>query len=458
MTLAHVDNVTFLPSGAARPALRDLTLTVDAGTITLVRGSSGGGKSTLLRTFSGLVPHFRGGTFAGRVLVDGIDTRRASVAELGQVVGSVFQDPETQAVRSTVSSDISFGLESRGVEPSAIPAAIAAALRRVDAEHLAERRIATLSGGERQRVAIAGAIAHRPKLLVLDEPTSQLDAAGITALCAVLHDLAADGVGIVVSEHNDHRMSLDPDQAIWMEDGGCVTPPVSPPASSARSSPPSGNVLIAVRGLRVSLGDRDVLHATDLDVRSGEVLAVTGGNGSGKTTLLRTLVGVQEAADGHITINGRDASDLSAEERAESIAYLPQDGGRRLLRERVADEIADAVWTTAAGAAEATRDLELSAFADRHPMDLSVGERERVAIAAVLASSRPVLLLDEPTRGMDPQRRRRMGAVLRRYAARGAAVVVVTHDRQLVSEIADRHLSIVNGTVRPARTGEVVVT
>ncbi len=457
MTLARAENVSFWPTGSAVPALDDVSLSVDAGTITLIRGSSGAGKSTLLRALSGLVPHFHGGTFAGRVIVDGHDTRRTSVAELGRFVGSVFQDPEVQAVRSTVHSDIAFGLESHRVASADIPAATRAALRRIGGEHLVDRSIATLSGGERQRVAIASAIALRPKLLTLDEPTSQLDASGVAALRILLHDLAADGVGVVVAEHDDHRMSLDPEREIWMEGGRCVAePPAPPPRPQVR--PQTGDVLLAVRGLRVAFGECTVLTSCDLDVRAGEVLAVTGDNGSGKSTLLRALVGVQEIAGGRIAIDGRPADDLGVEDRAGHLAYLPQDGGRRLLRDRVDEEVADTVWATPTSAGEALADLDLAAFTDRHPLDLSVGERERVAIATVLATSRPVLLLDEPTRGMDPVRRRRMGEALRRRAERGAAVVVVTHDDRLVHEIADRRLILVRGGLHPVPVaGEVTV-
>ena len=449
MTIATVDHVSFLPSGATAPALDGVSMTIERGTITLVRGASGAGKSTLLRTLSGLVPHFHGGTFSGRVTVDGHDTRTTSVASLGQMVGSVFQDPETQSVRGVVDSDVAFGLECRAVPTGAIAGAVQDALRRIGAGHLSGRTIASLSGGERQRVAIAAAIATGPMILTLDEPTSQLDDAGGDVLCGVLRDLAADGMAIVIAEHNDHRLDLDPDHAIWMDAGRCVDVPHFPPPRP-QSPPQTGDVRLSVRGLSVSFGDRPILAGCGLEVRSGEVVAITGPNGCGKSTLLRALIGVQAVQAGHVAAGSIDLTEATAEDRAEHLAFLPQDGGRRLLRERVEDEVADSVWATAASVGQAMDDLDVARFRGRHPLDLSVGERERIAIATVLATKRPVLLLDEPTRGMDPVRRRAMADVLRRRAARGAAVVLVTHDSRLVDEIADRHLSLDAGVLVPA--------
>lgn len=447
-TIALLDRVSFWPAGAATPALDDVSLTISPGTITLLRGPSGSGKSTLLRTLSGLVPYYHGGTFAGRVVVDGHDTRQASVAELGALVGSVFQDPETQSIRSLVASDVAFGLENRAVPAETIPGVVRDALVRIGASHLADRHISSLSGGERQRVAIASALVTNPVLLTLDEPTSQLDDAGIAALSAILEELRADGVAVVIAEHNDHRLPLHPDATVWMERGRVVDPPAT--AGAVPPGPPLlGDVRLAVRGLSVALGDRTVLDTCDLDVHAGEVLAVTGANGSGKSTLLRAIVGAQAADSGTVLIDGADVGDDSIEDRAARIAYLPQDGGRRLLRERVRDEVADSVFATPASVDMAIADLDLAPLADRHPLDLSVGERERVAIAATLATERPVILLDEPTRGMDHARRRRLATVVRDHARRGAAVLLITHDTHLADEVADRRLTLVDGSLRP---------
>lgn len=450
MTVATLDHVSFWPPGATTPALDDVSHTFSAGTITLVRGASGSGKSTLLRALSGLVPHFHGGTFQGRVTVVGHDTRRASVAEIGQVVGSVFQDPETQTIRGTARSDVAFGLECHAVASDAIPGAVTAALARVGAEHLADRAIASLSGGERQRVAIAGALAVRPKLLTLDEPTSQLDDAGSAALCRALEALAAEGMSIVVAEHNDHRLPLTVDETIWM-DHGRFTAPVPAPTIHPQGHPQIGDVSLSLREVSVALGERPILRACTLDVHAHEIVAIVGANGSGKSTLLRTAVGLTSPTDGRVIVNGRDITEDPTEVRAATMAFLPQDAGRRLLTERVIDEVANTPWATDDRVTRALADGDLTTFANRHPLDLSVGERERVAIATVVAAGRPVMLLDEPTRGMDPVRRQRLAETLIRHAAAGAAIVVATHDHHL-AQMAHRVVTMRDGVLQKATT------
>lgn len=448
MIVASVEALSFWPGRAEHPALDEVSLEISAGEVVLLQGPSGGGKSTLLRALAGLVPHFHGGRFAGRVVVGGHDTRRASPARLATVVGSVFQDPETQAVRATVCRDVAFGLENLGVATEQIPGRVRQSLARVAAEHLHDRAIGTLSGGERQRVAIAGALAMRPRLLLLDEPTSQLDDAGVAALQRTIAGLAASGVAVVVAEHHADRMAPIADRTVRLDTGrlgGCGTP-----VDAGTPSGCAGRELLRIEGVEARYGECAVLTRAALSLASGTITALHGPNGSGKSTLARVIAGLHSAHLGRVIVDGQDVTSQPAETRAAVIGFLPQDAGRWLLRESVGDELAFAAWRRSVGERQSRvqalmAELDLTALAAHNPLDLSVGERERVALAAVLVADPRVIVLDEPSRGMDPARRVLLADALRRRVACGAAVLIATHDGAFARAIADRHIEIVEG-------------
>ena len=246
MSLATTRALHFTYGGASAPALRGIDLDVSAGEVLLLEGPSGEGKSTLLRALCGLVPHFHGGRFSGTVTVAGLDTLHADPARICRLAGMVFQDPEGQAVLGSVDRDVAFGLESAGLAPEAIPARVGVALEMAGATHLRGRSIATLSGGERQRVALAAVLAPGPGLVLLDEPTSQLDDEAAAALMATLRGLALDaGAAIVMSEHRADRTREVADRVIAIRNGRCADPdapapvagpsPVTPGHARARS-------------------------------------------------------------------------------------------------------------------------------------------------------------------------------------------------------------------------------
>ncbi len=449
MIVADVQALSFWPGRSDRPALDRVSLQIARGEVIVVQGPSGGGKSTLLRALSGLVPHFHGGRFAGRVVVGGYDTRTTEAAKLATVVGSVFQDPEAHAVRSTVDRDVAFGLENLGVAADQIPVRVREALALVDAAHLQRRAIDTLSGGERQRVAIAGALALRPQLLLLDEPTSQLDDRGVAALQRTIRALAASGVAVVVAEHHADRLEHLADRTVCLAAGrlGGTEAPVDAGVPSGCA----GHELLRIEGLEARYGDCAVLTRVALTLAAGTVTALHGANGSGKSTLARVIAGLHPAHLGRVIVDGRDVTAEPTQTRAAAIGFLPQDAGRWLLRERVEDELAFAAWRCADAERQSRVDavmteLDLTMPA-AHPLDLSVGERERVALAAVLVADPQVIVLDEPSRGMDPARRALLGNALRRRSQRGAAVLVATHDRGFADAIADRHVEVVEGRI-----------
>jgi energy-coupling factor transport system ATP-binding protein len=440
VALASIHHLSFSYPGRA-PALRDVSVELEPGEVVAVLGPSGSGKSTLVRALAGLVPHFHGGRFEGRVEVCGQDTRRARPADLAGRVATVFQDPEDQVVFGRVDDEVAFGLENVGAPPAEIAPRAQAALAALGAEHLLGRRIAELSAGELQRVCLASALALEPELLLLDEPTSQLDPDAAVGLVRLASGL---GVAVVMSEQRPAGPLEVCDRVLFLEEGRIVLDAERDEAARwlARNRPayldrhpdppqsPAPGALVC-RLDEVSFayrGGPPVLEETTLELRAGEVVALVGPNGSGKTTLAKVAAGLLEPAGCTIERHGR-------------AAYLSQDPGRYLVRDRVGEEVALGVDGDLARASAALATVGLAGFEERHPRDLSSGERERLALASVLVTEPDLLILDEPTRGVDPERKDELAALLRARAT-GRATLVVTHDLVFAAEVADRTVSL----------------
>jgi energy-coupling factor transport system ATP-binding protein len=438
VALAQVDRLTFSYPGAERPALSDVSMQVEAGQVVALLGPSGSGKSTLLRALAGLVPHFHGGRFAGRVEVAGRDTRRFRPADLADQVASLFQDPEDQVVFGRVENEVAFGLENLGTPPAEIWPRVHGALADAGIARLAERRTETLSAGELQRVCLAAVLAVGPSLLLLDEPTSQLDPPGAEAIL----DLACElGSAVIVSEQRpalplercdrvlfveDGRLTLDVprDGALARLDAAYLPRAAEIPAEGVGE----GETLIRLENVTYAYDTTPVLDAVSLELRRGEVVALTGPNGVGKTTLAKIVAGLLEPQPGTVDRRGR-------------VCYLSQDPGRYLVTERAEQEVALAVGGNLERARKALARVGLSGLEERHPRDLSSGERERLALACVLVAEPDVLVLDEPTRGVDPPRKTELAGLLRREA-RHRATLVVTHDRVFAGDVADRAIEL----------------
>ena len=435
MALACVSDLTYRYPRRDRPALERVSLEIEPGEIVCMLGPSGSGKSTLLRALAGLVPHFHGGSFAGRVEVAGRDTRTARPSDLAGTVASVFQDPEDQVVFTGVQHEVQFGLENVGVDPLEIPARAREALRAMDAEHLADRKTHELSAGELQRVCVASALALRPQLLLLDEPTSQLDPDAAGALFDAVGRL---GCAVVVSEQrpalplercdrmvfvDEGRIVVDATQAEGLRWLGETRPTFLEHEPVHVAAALEGDLVLRVAGASYTYGEREVA-VPDLDVCRGEIVALLGPNGSGKTTLAKLAAGLLEPASGAILLAGR-------------ASYLSQDPGRYVVAERVDEEVALGVGGDREQARRALGLVDLAGFDHRHPRDLSSGERERLALASVLVTEPDLLVLDEPTRGMDPERKLELAALLRSQAEL-RATLVVTHDAVFAADVADR--------------------
>ncbi len=440
MALARVDRLTFTYPDAGTPALRDVSLDIEPGEVVAVLGPSGSGKSTLLRAFAGLVPHFHGGRFEGRVEIAGLDTRSARPAELAGTVASVFQDPEEQIVLSRVIPEVAFGLENVGTPPADILRRVHEALAAVGADHLADRAVAELSGGELQRVCLASAVALRPKLLLLDEPISQLDPGGADAF---LEHVVALGIAVLMSDHRPRRVLEHADRVVFLDAGRVVLDATVPAAEDwlGRSRPiwlgASGNGRAATQGeplcrlegvqfaYRAGL---PVVDGVDLELCRGEIVALGGANGTGKTTIAKLAAGLLAPDAGTAELRGR-------------AAMLLQDPSRYCIRERADEEVAVGVRGDRRRALAALAELGLAGMESRHPRDLSTGERERLALASVLVTDPDVLVLDEPTRGVDPQRKAELAELLRAGSER-RATLVVTHDEEFARIVADRSITL----------------
>jgi energy-coupling factor transport system ATP-binding protein len=476
------------------PVLRHVEWAIDEGAFVLVAGESGSGKSTMLRCLNGLVPHFSGGRFGGEVVVNGLDTQHNGPRALSRSVGFVFQDPDAQRVATIVEDELAFGMEQVGESRLTMRKRVEEVLDLIGIAPLRHRDISTLSGGERQRVAVAAALTLQPRLLVLDEPTSQLDPWGaeevITALERLNHEL---GLTIVLAEHRLERVlpvadrmraftprgmvdgaprevirSLDDEmlppiprlgRALeWTpipltvkegrrrlnEAGGIPRPLTDDPVA------PAGEPIVRLTKVNAAHGRRRVLRDLSLEVRPGEIVALMGRNGSGKTTLLRSLMGFHRADSGQISVAGIDVNHSDPADIAGTVGYLPQRPSSILFNETLRAELAFTLrYKRGVGrdADELLRELDLLSLADRDPRDFSAGEQERAALAAVLVADPAVLLLDEPTRGMDYRRKRSLAAMLRRRNQGGVVTIMATHDVELVAETATRVVLLGEGDI-----------
>jgi energy-coupling factor transport system ATP-binding protein len=493
--LLSFHDVTYRYPGVADPALDGVSFALEEGEFCLLAGLSGHGKSTVLRTACGLVPHFHGGNFAGSVVVAGHNAREHGPALLGRVAGALFQDPETQLVTSTVRAEIALTLESRGQSSAEVARGVEEVALALGIDHLLDRGTYDLSGGEKQRVALAAAIASRPPLVLLDEPTSQLDPVAGDELLGLLRRLNEEWeTTILLAEHRLERCLHAANRVIALERGrvvhdgsprtflqwsGRCAPALQTPAAklfslSGLSHPPvgvrearaalrqrgllpegagapqvgpprpkrsrrRGEDALSMRGVWHELRDGPaLLRGVTLKLRPGETVSLMGRNGAGKSTLLRHAAGLLAPTRGRISCAGR-------------VALLLQNPGDYFLHHRVRDEASPA----------ALREAGLADLGARHPRDLSGGERQRLALAIVAGAgaadeaegdgsahqTAAVIALDEPTRGMDRDAKTELARELRRRADTGQAVIVATHDPEFAAACAQRAVLLADGRV-----------
>jgi energy-coupling factor transport system ATP-binding protein len=493
-------NVTFRYPKSDVPVLKSLNLSITEGEFVLVAGRSGSGKSTLLRTLNGLVPHFSGGRIAGQTIVSGHEPIREGPHAMSPVVGFVQQDPESQFVVNVVEDEVAFALENQGLSLTVMRERSDTVLEQLDIADLRHRRINTLSAGQKQRVAIASVLSLQPRILALDEPTSQLDPQAAEEVLITLQQLNRDlGLTVVLSEHRLERVIRYADRVVYLPAPGeppiagrpkdvLLRMPFAPPlvelakalgwhplpltikqaqrfVGHAQHSPAElpkatkhgRGASIDARDLWYSYNGSPALRGVSLRVNKGELVALMGRNGAGKTTLLKNLVGLVQPSEGWVVVEGLDTHIEPLEKMIQHVGYVPQDPSSLLFADTVRDELDFTRRAHGLPPVEHEQWLKrvgLSGLGGRYPRDLSVGERQRVALAAILVAEPELLLLDEPTRGLDPLEKQALCAFLQEQCQQGRTVVLATHDVELAAKAAQRVIVMSEGQIMldgPAR-------
>lgn len=487
LSFSYVSELT----GDRVEALKDVDLSADAGSLTLVCGASGCGKSTLMKALTGLVPQMTPGELGGVVRINGRNLADVALTDVGHLCSSVFQNPRTQFFCDTVAEELAFCGENYGRERATLRQQSERAAKLMGISHLLERKLTTLSGGQLQKVALACALASGAPVLLADEPTSNLDPAAISEVRAALKVLKEQGLTIVVVEHRLHFLRDLADQVLLME-GGMVTRRWSgaeffsmgqaqrrslglrtlvdpgPPETwvgqgqagcqekqagrqENREATPS-QARLSCRGLSFAYGDSPVFEGLDADFPAGQITCIAGANGVGKTTLVRVLCGLAAPSLGTISLDGVPASRKT---RRSACALVMQDTGRQLFSDTLAGELTiGASHASGQSGEQLLADFDLANLGERHPLSLSGGQKQRLVIAAARATGRPIVILDEPTSGVDARHLDSITATLRRIADEGAAVVVVTHDGEFAAACADRLITLTATGINCAREGD----
>ncbi|MGI8666365.1 MAG: ABC transporter ATP-binding protein [Jatrophihabitans sp.] len=511
------DRVTITYAGVERPVLRDVDLRVDEGELCLVVGRTGAGKSTLLGAINGLVPHFTGGTLAGTVRVDGRSTADHPPRELADLVGVVGQDPLASFVTDTVEEELAYGMEQLAVPPPVMRKRVEETLDLLGLADLRHRALHELSGGQQQRVAIGSVLTAHPRILVLDEPTSALDPTAaeevLAAITRLVHDL---GVTVLLAEHRLERVVQYADRVLYLSGDGSVrdgtpaevfrTSRVAPPVvqlgrlagwqplpmsvrDARRAAGPlraelagrilpaaitsfaQGRTVLTARRLLVRYGEVTAVRELDLTLVAGQVTALMGRNGSGKSSLLWALQGSGPRQGGTVEVRdstmatghaGPDPKRLTASQARRLVGLVPQTPTDLLYLDTVAAELAQADQESGLAGNQSARQIldQLAPGIEdaSNPRDLSEGQKLALVLAVQLAAAPAIVLLDEPTRGLDYQAKQALGRIVELLAEQGRSIVISTHDVEFVAGSADRVVVLADGdVVADGPTTEVIV-
>ncbi|MFH1722309.1 MAG: ABC transporter ATP-binding protein [Candidatus Altiarchaeota archaeon] len=436
-------------------ALKDINLNVNSGEVILLTGPSACGKTTLFKCLNGLIPHLSGGELKGKIEVSGEDPSKKRVVDMAHSVGMVFQDPENQITQTTVENEIAFGLENRNLPVYEMEERITSVLEKLEISYLRERRIDTLSGGEKQKVVLASTLALKPKILALDEPTSQLDPWAAENFLNLIKSLAnKENLTILISEHRIERILEFTDRIFDLGKNSFVGKNIFEEYPIVDDKLVTENVtnlkeIISVRNLNYSYNSSLVLDDVSLKINEGEFIAITGPNGAGKSTLVKHFNCLLNPPSSTIHLHGRDISENCVEDMACEVGFVGQNPNDYLFSESVKEELqftldnlklkGDIIKTLSY--------LGIADLIDKYPRDLSGGERQRVALASVLVADPKILVFDEPTRGLDWKTKETFIEYLKNQQKLGKTIILVTHDIRLIKHCADRVIHLSGGDI-----------
>ena len=490
-TIVDIRNVTHRYKGAGQDNLDQVSLSVKEGETVLICGASGSGKTSVIRLINGLIPHYYHGEMTGEVEVDGLDISKTELYDLAGIVGTVFQNPRSQFFSIDTDGEIVFGPENIGLDPIEIRSRKDEIVKQMDLNELLGRSLFELSGGEKQRIACASVAALLPKIILLDEPSSNLDFASIERLRDIIGEWKRQGKTIILSEHRLWYVKDFVDRVIYMENGKiceewsgetfrCFSEKdtcdhklrptfvkdrfvelfkFEDKGENNKCSDISDGITLkdfyfsykrkpyVLMKKRFTSDDGDSLHLCipEFTLPKGKVIGVIGSNGTGKSTFLRCLCGLEKDCTGKIVINGKE---YKGRKRIGLSYMVMQDVNHQLFTDSVKAEV---LLSMRKKDEERCRkilsDLGLLKYIDTHPMALSGGQKQRVAIASAIASGAELMLFDEPTSGLDYAHMEKVGNLLRELADAGITVLVSTHDPELIEECCDYEMCIRNGKI-----------
>jgi energy-coupling factor transport system ATP-binding protein len=467
--MIELKNITFTYSNTKIGSLKNLNLSITDGECVLFTGGSGCGKTTVLRLINGLIPNFFEGDLKGTVLVNGKDVSKAELYDTAKTVSTVFQNPRSQFFNVDTTSELAFACENQGMKEEEILRRINVTVNELSLEPLMNKSLFNLSGGQKQKIACASVAVTGNKIILLDEPSANLDLKSIDELRLLLKKWKDEGKTIVVAEHRISYLWDLTDRTIILNNGqiqkelsrtqmnklteealhkmGLRTNVFSSAGvqnkteKSKSDSECDAEDYITIKNFFYKYKNGHVaLNIPYMKIPSGHITAITGENGKGKTTFLNTLCGLGHRAKGVMEYKGKT---YKRSGRQKSVFLVMQDVNHQLFTESVLDEVLiSQIEENSDQACKILDSLDLGAFKDRHPQSLSGGQKQRVAVACAIASGREILLFDEPTSGLDYTHMLQIGKILRELKAMGKTVIVVTHDRELIKECCDTEISL----------------
>ncbi|PRR86376.1 ABC transporter ATP-binding protein [Clostridium luticellarii] len=501
MAYIEISNLNFTYPMEKKRSLKNINLQLEKNDFLLIAGKSGSGKSTLARAIVGTVPNFYGGTIGGEIKVDGKTLKDMNHRERAGKVTMVFQDPEKQLMMNKVHREVAFGLENIGVNEEVIRRRVYEALQFSGILHLADRDITSLSGGEKQKVAVASALVYMPGCIILDEPTSQLDPSSAEEMLNITRKINEElGITIIVIEQRVNRWFDTVDSVAVMNNGslelfkdkkdfyfncnksqfmfmpdylkffkkmnfskmpGNFKDARVNILNSSLSVKPDNEVaaaaiqddekeVLSIKKLNCRYGNKEILENINFTVKDGEFIAIMGANGAGKSTLLKAILGLVKH-EGSIELYGENTSKMDIKQIARHIGYVSQNPNDYLSKDSVYEEVKFTMDNYGIYDEKIVEDilgeLEIYDLRNKNPRDLSGGQRQRVAIASILVLQPDMILLDEPTRGLESGLKYKLGKLLQNLNRKGTSIILVTHDTDFASNFCRRYMIMFNGSI-----------